>query len=117
MTCIQAALEAHTGASIDAAPSPNIAQAAPAMQAQLPALRRVRENLSPAERDVYPLRISSRRRCLRGASRVFTVISAQNDVDVYEVPHAFGSTFDMLRLVALVERVTPPTSLNLDAGT
>eukprot|EP00171_Calliarthron_tuberculosum_P013866 IDg13866t1 len=99
------------------APMLNYTKTAPVMQAQLPALRRVRENLSMTECDVYPLGAPpARRRSVRGASRVFTVVSARRDVNVYEVPHAFGGCADVLRLIELAERVTPASSVDLEAS-
>lgn len=87
------------------------------MQAQLPALRRVRENLSPYEHDVFPLSgaVPPRRRNIRGAPRVFTVVSARRDVNVYEVPHAFSA--DLLMLVSIAELVTPASSVDMETTT
>ncbi len=89
------------------------------MQAQLPALRRVREHESPAENDVYPAVPSLLRRRVNprqaAALRVFTVVCAGRPADVCVVPHALGGcTMTALHCHSLAERLSPTTSVDFD---
>lgn len=88
------------------------------MQAQLPALRRVREHEAKPENDVYPAvppLLRRRTNPRHAALRVFTVVCVGRPADVCVVPHARGGcTMTALHCHSLAQRLSPTTSIEFD---